>query len=315
MMRTMLELGLAILCCVHLLACSDTEPGEAAQPESCWTARPDDPGFGEPNVAVAAEMQAVAGSADDAPFYMLNLIKFREQACYPDGRETDLTGREADALYAPIDFLFAIGAKPVFVADVEQTLLGDGVKWDQVAIVLYPSREGFLSMVNDEEFQARTIHKRAGIEKSIVMVSELLPSTLPPDYDPPDSPYPATAEDTAVEIVHLLRFNEQAQYPDGSTEDPRSGREAMELYQDGATAGALAIGVYPTAWFAVSDVLIGDGREWDELRINHMPSHAAYQAFINQEDRKAGEHHRTAALEDSYTVVSVPLINALDPTK
>ena len=63
--------------------------------------------------------------ADDGPFHMINLIKFREKADYQDGRETDLTGREADALYAPLEFLEEIGAKIVFVADVETNTLGD----------------------------------------------------------------------------------------------------------------------------------------------------------------------------------------------
>jgi hypothetical protein len=48
-----------------------------------------------------------------------------ELACYEDGRETELTGREADELYALLEFLQAIGAQVAFVAHVETTLIGD----------------------------------------------------------------------------------------------------------------------------------------------------------------------------------------------
>ena len=32
----------------------------------------------------------------DGPIYMVNLLKFKERAGYEDGRETDLTGAEAE---------------------------------------------------------------------------------------------------------------------------------------------------------------------------------------------------------------------------
>jgi len=35
----------------------------------------------------------------EGPIYMLNLLKFKEKAEYADGRETNLTGIEAYALY------------------------------------------------------------------------------------------------------------------------------------------------------------------------------------------------------------------------
>jgi len=35
----------------------------------------------------------------DTPVYMVNLLKFKDKAEYEDGRETDLTGAEAYAIY------------------------------------------------------------------------------------------------------------------------------------------------------------------------------------------------------------------------
>lgn len=35
----------------------------------------------------------------DGPIYMVNLLKFKEHADYDDGRETDLSGRDAYQIY------------------------------------------------------------------------------------------------------------------------------------------------------------------------------------------------------------------------
>jgi hypothetical protein len=48
-------------------------------------------------------LRSMLSAPTDGPFYMFNLIRYREWAVYPDGRETDLTGREANALYAPTE--------------------------------------------------------------------------------------------------------------------------------------------------------------------------------------------------------------------
>lgn len=82
----------------------------------------EDPSFGEVNEEQLRRMVEI-DPADDGPFHMINLVKFREKAVYADGRETDLTGREADALYAPLEFLRAIGAEIVFVSNVERNLI------------------------------------------------------------------------------------------------------------------------------------------------------------------------------------------------
>jgi len=194
-------------------------------------------------------------------------LKFREKADYADGRETDLTGREADALYAPLEFLAAIGAEIVFVADVEANLISlEGTQWEQIAIVRYPSRALFFQMTQDEEFQARAIHKDAGVEKTLVMVTHLrAPITLPEGGDIPN---PATEDDPPVAIAHLLAYNEIADYGPDSSEPERTGREAMSLYEQAGSGVAIEQGGGPLGWFDVEGVFIGDEREWDEFRIN-----------------------------------------------
>ena len=46
-------------------------------------------------------------SGDDGPVWMVNLMKYRDVADYADGRETTMTGREADDTYAPFESLAA----------------------------------------------------------------------------------------------------------------------------------------------------------------------------------------------------------------
>ena len=109
---------------------------------------------------------------------------------------------------------------------------------------------------------------------------------------PDEIPNPPTADDPAVAITHLLAYNETADYGPESDEPERSGREAMALYQQAASGIALEQGVGPT-WFN-SRASIGDGREWDEFRINVFPSHAAFDVVMADTTRIAGQVHRQA---------------------
>jgi hypothetical protein len=98
----------------------------------------------------------------DGPIWMINLMKYRGVAQYADGRDSSITGRQADDLYAPIDTLTEIGAKPVFVGDVDQQLLGDAPIWDRVAVVKYPTRRSFIDMQSRPKFEESHKHKDAG---------------------------------------------------------------------------------------------------------------------------------------------------------
>ena len=259
------------------------------------------PSYGELN---RQQMRRMITVADDGPFYMVNFIKFRELALYPDGRDADLTGREANARYTVLPILLDIGARPVFVADVERQLIGDSTTWDQVGVVLYPSRAAFLAMIERPDFRSIAIHKNAGVEKSIVLVTEPIDlGGVPPSIDPNALPYPATATDSAFMMVHLMEFRKRAEYADGRETD-LTGRQAVERYEQSRVEGAVPLGIRPVTWLAVEGVLVGDGREWEEVRLNRFPSHATFAALAAQpsalEDRAAG-------LEDTYALMTAPI--------
>ncbi|NND67196.1 MAG: DUF1330 domain-containing protein [Halioglobus sp.] len=98
---------------------------------------------------------------------MVNLLKYKEKAEYPDGRDSELSGREAYARYAAgvIDCLAAVGGSIVFSGNVRRLVLGQVEDlWDDVAIAMYPSRKAMLEMTMSPEYQAIAGHRAAGLE-------------------------------------------------------------------------------------------------------------------------------------------------------
>jgi len=102
----------------------------------------------------------------EGPIYMLNLLKFKKKAEYEDGRETDLSGAEAYALYgaAVSKILINLGGGGMFNAKVERLMLGEVEQlWDTVAIAMYPNRQAMIEMMQSEEYQAIHHHRDAGL--------------------------------------------------------------------------------------------------------------------------------------------------------
>jgi uncharacterized protein (DUF1330 family) len=98
---------------------------------------------------------------------MLNLLKFKEKAEYEDGRETDLTGKEAYSIYGQevIKHLAKVGGKWVFGGRISRLMIGEVEDlWDSVAIAQYPSRKAMLEMLMDSDYQKIEVHRAAGLE-------------------------------------------------------------------------------------------------------------------------------------------------------
>ncbi|MEM6863166.1 MAG: hypothetical protein AAGD10_20045 [Myxococcota bacterium] len=254
------------------------------------------------------QLQVLLSTPAEGPFYMVNLIKFREQAVYADGRQADLTGREANALYSPTEFLAAIGARVVFSTGVDQQLDGDEVLWEEVAIVEYPCPAAFLAMTMDPGFQERSIHKDAGVETTLVMFTELLPAPAPVDPDQSEAAYPPTEDDPAFDIIHVMDFHDIAHYEPDAEESERTGAEAWALYQGSGQDASLALGHYPRGNFQVRGTLIGTPTGWDEVQIMRMSSLAGFEALLDDETRKAGAYHRLAALQQNYSMITYPVL-------
>lgn len=103
----------------------------------------------------------------DGPIFMINLLKFKDKAAYEDGRETDLTGREAYMIYgrAVAQLLPKFGGVAIFAADVTFLSLGQvGELWDEVAIGVYPKRGDMVRMSMSEEWREIAVHRTAGLD-------------------------------------------------------------------------------------------------------------------------------------------------------
>jgi hypothetical protein len=223
--------------------------------------------YGTPNIEYAMKM-ATTPPEDDGPVWMVNLMKYREVADYADGRESTVSGQEADDLYSPIDSLTVVGAAPVFFGEVAQQLLGDDTVWDRVAVVKYPTRKSFVDMQSLPSFRTSHHHKDAGMESTIVIGTQPMALPEPPQGFAPvdwaDVPHPPTDDDGPVVVVHVLRFHD--------AEAAHVTPTHMEQYATEAAKVALGHGVRINGWFTVEDTIIGDGRAWHQVRFNEFPS-------------------------------------------
>ena len=102
----------------------------------------------------------------EGPICMVNLLKFKVTAEYEDGRDTDLTGREAYEIYADgvKKLLQRVGGYIGFESDVERLTLGEVEElWDLVALAVWPSRQVMLEVMQSEEMQEISVHRSAGL--------------------------------------------------------------------------------------------------------------------------------------------------------
>ena len=102
----------------------------------------------------------------EGPIYMVNLLKFKASAEYEDGRQTDLSGREAYNIYAEAvsKIILNYGGKVLFAADVTGLSLGQVEDlWDEVAIAQYPNRRAMVEMSSSAEWREAAVHRTAGL--------------------------------------------------------------------------------------------------------------------------------------------------------
>jgi hypothetical protein len=251
---------------------------------------------------------ATTPPAEDGPVWMVNLMKYRELAQYEDGRESTLSGKEADDEYAPLESLAAIGAKPVFFGDVDQQLLGEDPIWDRIGVVKYPTRRSFIEMQSRPEFQRSHAHKDAGMDQTIVMGCRPMPYPTAPEgtaqVDWADVPHPPTDDDGPVMVLHVIRFDD----PEAAHITPTH----MQAYQSAAAISASKHGVRIAGWFAVEGTIVGDGRAWHQVRFNQFPSKRAFMAVVTDPARlEAQKDHREKAIADTYTMIVRPMIDLL----
>lgn len=118
-------------------------------------------------IPTKAQMEGFLEGDIESPIVMVNLLKFKENAEYEDGRETNLSGREAYAIYGKevMAHLNKVGGSFVFSGSINRLMLGEVEElWDAVAIARYPSRKAMLQMMMDPAYQESEKHRSAGLK-------------------------------------------------------------------------------------------------------------------------------------------------------
>jgi len=119
-----------------------------------------------------AQFDAFKTLPRDTPIHMLNLVRFKAEASYPDDHplagET-LTGADAYANYGresgPI--FQRVGGSIVWRGTMEALLIGpEDERWDAVFIAKYPNSGAFMEMVTDPAYRLAVVHRQAAVETS-----------------------------------------------------------------------------------------------------------------------------------------------------
>ena len=112
------------------------------------------------------QMEGFLEGDDNSPITMVNLLKFKDKAEYEDGRETNLSGKEAYAIYGKevVKHLKNVGAEWIYSGDVKRLMLGEIEElWDMVALARYPSKKAMFDMITNSEYLESNKHRTAGL--------------------------------------------------------------------------------------------------------------------------------------------------------
>jgi len=123
------------------------------------------------------QVRNLRDNGPDGPVVMLNLLKFRKEAIYPDGSGyAPCSGKEAYDRYQHA-FTVTVGAisnaSVVYDGPAETLVIGQAgapeADWDKVLLVRYPSRKHFLAMMADETYRDALLHRYAGLERTVLI--------------------------------------------------------------------------------------------------------------------------------------------------
>jgi uncharacterized protein (DUF1330 family) len=108
----------------------------------------------------------------DTPINMLNLLRFREAAVYPEGHDSAAkgwTGRQAYAEYGRTSgpIFRRVGGAVIWRGTMESMLTGPQDKfWEMAFIAAYPHAGAFLEMVTDPAYRLAVLNRQAAVQTS-----------------------------------------------------------------------------------------------------------------------------------------------------
>lgn len=141
-------------------------------------------------------MSDIAGSVDptrtqfdafkalprDTPIHMLNLIRLRAAADYPEGHPNHgrgMSGLDAYREYGrtTADIFARVGGRQIWAGRPEAVVTGPvDERWDLAFIAEYPSAAAFLAMITDPEYREHVRHRTAGVADSrLIRLAPVVP--------------------------------------------------------------------------------------------------------------------------------------------
>lgn len=108
----------------------------------------------------------------DTPIHMLNLIRLRPVAAYPNDHPNHgkaMSGLDAYREYGRTSgpIFRRVGGRQVWVGRPEAVLTGPiDERWDLAFIAEYPNSRAFETMIRDPEYKEHVKHRQAAVEDS-----------------------------------------------------------------------------------------------------------------------------------------------------
>ena len=128
------------------------------------------------------QIARIAASTRDTPAYMINLLHYRERAEYRlPVRRPNVSGRRAYERYGLVALrsVYMLGGEVVHIGQlgaplVEGAHTAAAGRWDDLAIVRYPSVSRLLKLTRMPGYPHSMRHREAGLDRTALIVSELL---------------------------------------------------------------------------------------------------------------------------------------------
>jgi len=119
-----------------------------------------------------AQFDAFKALPRDTPIQMLNLIRLKVLAAYPEGHPDHgkgMTGLDAYRAYGrtSAEVFKRVGGRQIWVGKPESVVTGPADEhWDLAFIAEYPNAGAFLAMVTDPGYREHVKHRQAAVEDS-----------------------------------------------------------------------------------------------------------------------------------------------------
>ena len=119
-----------------------------------------------------ANFEAFKALPRDEPIHMLNLLRYRAHAAYPDGHENAGKGwsgqrayEEYGATSGPI--FRRVGGTLAWRGTFQTMVTGpDDERWDDGFVAQYPDAAAFLEMIKDPDYQRAVVNRTAALADS-----------------------------------------------------------------------------------------------------------------------------------------------------